>query len=99
MIAAAIRLSPSDNVAVACRDLAAGETIDLEGAVLPITEHISLGHKIAVLPLKVANRIIKYGMPIGSATADVPAGGWVHIHNMQSDYIPAHQRDAAGDHS
>ena len=99
MTAAAIRLSPSDNVAVACRDLAAGETIDMEGVELPIADNVSLGHKIAILPLKVGDRIIKYAMPIGSATADVPAGGWVHIHNMQSDYIPAHQRDAAGDHS
>ena len=30
---------------------------------------------------------------------DAPAGGWVHMHNMQSDYIPAHLRDAHGDHA
>ncbi|RXD06633.1 altronate hydrolase [Sphingomonas sp. UV9] len=99
MTAAAIRLSPSDNVAVACRNLTPGETIDVEGVALPITEIVNLGHKIAVSSLKKADKIVKYGMPIGSATADVPAGGWVHMHNMQSDYIPAHLRDAAGDHS
>ncbi len=99
MTAAAIRLSPSDNVAVACRNLVPGETIAVEGTTLAITEKVDLGHKIAVLSLKTRDKIIKYGMPIGSATADVPAGGWVHMHNMQSDYIPAHLRDAAGDHS
>ncbi|MEG8013053.1 hypothetical protein [Sphingomonas sp. 22R3R2A-7] len=66
---------------------------------LAITEKVDLGHKIALSCLKTSDKIIKYGMPIGSATADVPAGGWVHMHNMQSDYIPAHLRDAAGDHS
>ncbi len=99
MTAAAIRLSPSDNVAVACRNLAPGETIAVEGTALAITEKVDLGHKIALSSLKTGDKIIKYGMPIGSATADVPAGGWVHLHNMQSDYIPAHLRDAAGDHS
>lgn len=99
MSAAAIRLSPNDNVAVACRDLAAGETIVLDGIALAITETVPLGHKIAVSALQKADKILKYAMPIGSATADIPAGGWVHMHNMQSDYIPAHLRDAAGDHS
>ncbi|AJP73251.1 UxaA family hydrolase [Sphingomonas hengshuiensis] len=99
MTAAAIRISPSDNVAVACRDLVPGETIRVEGMALPITEPVALGHKISLSHLEAGDKIIKYGMPIGSATAAVPAGGWVHIHNMQSDYIPAHLRDAAGDHS
>lgn len=99
MTAAAIRLSPSDNVAVACRSLVPGETIGIDGVALSITESVNLGHKIAVLHLKMGDKIIKYGMPIGSATVAVPAGGWVHMHNMQSNYIPAHLRDAAGDHS
>lgn len=99
MTAAAIRLSPSDNVAVACRNLMPGEGIEVEGIPLSIIEKVELGHKIAVSSLKTGDKIVKYGMPIGSATSDVPAGGWVHMHNMQSDYIPAHLRDAAGDHS
>jgi len=99
MTAAAIRLSPSDNVAVACRSLVPGETIGIDGVALSITESVNLGHKIAVSHLKMGDKIIKYGMPIGSATVAVPAGGWVHMHNMQSNYIPAHLRDAAGDHS
>lgn len=99
MTAAAIRLSPSDNVAVACRDLVPGETVVVDGVALPIEEPVSLGHKIAILSLETGAKIVKYGMPIGSATADIPAGGWVHLHNMQSDYIPAHLRGAQGDHA
>lgn len=99
MTAAAIRLSPSDNVAVACRDLMPGETVVVDGVALPIREPVALGHKIAILSLEKGAKILKYGMPIGSATADIAAGGWVHLHNMQSDYIPAHLRGAHGDHS
>ena len=96
MIAAAIRLSPTDNVAVCCRLVVPGETIVVDGLALAITEAVELGHKLALAPLQRGDKIVKYGMPIGSATADVPAGGWVHIHNMQSDYISTHLRDATG---
>jgi len=99
MTAAAIRLSLNDNVAVCCRTLQPGEAIVVDGVRLAITEKVDLGHKISLSSLKPGDKILKYGMPIGSATAEVPAGGWVHMHNMQSDYIPAHMRDAAGDHS
>ena len=27
---------------------------------------------------------MKYGVVIGSATKDIPAGGWVHLHCMKS---------------
>ena len=30
--------------------------------------------------------IIKYAIPIGRATADIPAGSWVHLHVMRSNY-------------
>ena len=96
MSAAAIRLSPLDNVAVCARTLKAGEPIDVEGIALVVVQKIDLGHKIALSPLKSGDKIVKYGMSIGSATQPVAAGDWVHIHNMQSDYIPAHSRDATG---
>jgi hypothetical protein len=93
---AVIRLSPADNVAVCCRPVTMGETILVDGISLIALETIDIGHKIAISPLKIGENIIKYGMSIGSATQDIAAGGWVHVHNMQSDYIPAHLRDATG---
>lgn len=30
--------------------------------------------------------IVKYGVVIGRATADIPAGSWVHLHVMRSVY-------------
>ena len=38
---------------------------------------------------------MKYGAPIGSATAAIAAGEHVHVHNMKSDYTPTYQLDAA----
>ena len=97
MTVAAIVLSPADNVAVCCRTVEPGETIVLAGRTLVIAERVALGHKIALMALSPGDKVVKYGMPIGSMTAPVPAGGWVHMHNMKSDYIAAHLRDAVGE--
>ncbi|WP_294262030.1 UxaA family hydrolase [uncultured Sphingomonas sp.] len=97
MTVAAIVLSPADNVAVCCRTVEPGETIELAGRTLVIAERVALGHKIALAALAPGDKVVKYGMPIGSMTALVPAGGWVHMHNMKSDYIAAHLRDAVGE--
>ena len=34
-----------------------------------------------------SEKVLKYGLPIGSATRDIAAGEHVHVQNMKSDYI------------
>ena len=34
--------------------------------------------------------------PIGAAVRRIEAGEHVHLHNLRSDYIPAHDRSATG---
>lgn len=98
--AAAILLHPADNVVVCCRAVTAGERIRIsEDEHIDVLEAAELGHKIARRPLQVDMKVIKYGAAIGSATATVPAGGWVHMHNMKSDYISPHTRAPGGDGS
>lgn len=99
MTVAAIRLTPTDNVAVCCRTVEPGERIMVDGVELIVAEQVALGHKLAMAALPVGAKVIKYGMPIGSMTHASPAGGWVHMHNMKSDYMPAHLRDTSGDHA
>jgi hypothetical protein len=93
---AVILLHPDDNVLVCCRTLRAGETLPIGGLDAVITQEVELGHKIARVDLHPGQKVIKYGAPIGSMTAAAPAGGWVHMHNMKSDYISAHTRAASG---
>jgi len=96
---AAIRLSADDNVAVCCRPLAAGERVAIDGIALVVAQDVALGHKVALVALAAGDTVRKYGMPIGSMTAAAAPGDWVHVHNMKSDYLPAHLRDAHGDHA
>ncbi|MBQ8508991.1 MAG: altronate dehydratase [Clostridia bacterium] len=42
------------------------------------------GHKFALRHIKKGEDIIKYGYPIGHATADIQAGEHVHTHNLRS---------------
>ncbi len=44
--------------------------------------HLEDGHKYALCDIRAGEAIIKYGYPIGRATADIPAGAHVHSHNL-----------------
>ena len=62
-----------------------GEPVDYGGGTtLPAAEAIPAGHKAALRPLRPGEIVRKYGYPIGRTTGPVPAGGWVHEHNMTS---------------
>ena len=43
------------------------------------------GHKYAIRDIKAGENIIKYGCPIGHATADIKAGEHVHTHNVKTN--------------
>lgn len=91
-----ILLHPDDNVLVVVAPVAAGDMLTVSGGTVPAREGITVGHKIARIALRAGDKIIKYGAPIGSMTADAAPGDWVHSHNMKSDYIAAHSRAASG---
>ena len=79
-----IKINPSDNVAVALIPLQKNTVIKLDDTTLTLTEDIMQGHKFSLKNLKPGDSIIKYGTPIGHATADIPAGSWIHTHNLKT---------------
>jgi SAF domain len=89
---AVLVLNPEDNVMVCRRDVHAGEQIIIGGEVLTARSDVALGHKIARRTIHCGAPVVKYGMSIGSSTAEIQPGDWVHVHNMRSDYIPSHTR-------
>ncbi|HVB11314.1 MAG TPA: UxaA family hydrolase [Bacillota bacterium] len=74
-----------DNVATALRDLAAGEAVDAGGRQVAVRGVIPFGHKLAIAAIAKGERILKYGQPIGRATADIAPGEHVHVHNVESE--------------
>ena len=80
----AVRIHPADNVVVATEALAAGREVAVEGERIVLREDVPAGHKVAVRALEAGEAVVKYGFPIGVATEAVPAGGWVHSHNLRT---------------
>ena len=76
-----IKIHPGDNVAVALHPMARGTVF----AGVAALEDIPQGHKMALAPILRDADVIKYGFPIGHATSDIPAGAWVHTHNMATN--------------
>jgi len=87
-----ILLDPRDNVVVCRRAVAAGEFIEVAGRPIVAGQDVQLGHKIAAEEIKTGAPVIKYGMSIGVATAEISPGDWVHLHNMRSSYLATHTR-------
>jgi sugar lactone lactonase YvrE len=79
-------LRPADDVATALTDLRKGTLMRVTSG--PVTREVTLhedihgGHKFAVRALASGLRIRKYGEFIGRTTSTVPAGAWVHEHNL-----------------
>jgi len=76
MVPLTISMHERDNVAIVANDggLPAGTTLS-SGLVLK--EHVPQGHKVALVDLPLDAPVIRYGIPIGFAAQDIPAGSWV----------------------
>ena len=85
-----ILLDPRDNVLVARVRLKTGETVETGSGPATLDRDIALAHKVARHAIAAGEQILKYGAPIGSATADIAPGEHVHVHNMKSEYTPTH---------
>ncbi len=74
-----IQIHPEDNVGVAPAAIPAGTRE--EGFVFA---EIPAGHKAALRPIAAGERVVKYGFPIGIATAAIAPGEHVHVHNVRT---------------
>ncbi|EOW9550959.1 UxaA family hydrolase [Vibrio fluvialis] len=80
-----LKIHPSDNVAVALRDLDAGLTVELDGQILTLLEAIPQAHKVALKDFAPNDRVIKYGAPIGHALAPIAIGQRVYQDNIRTN--------------
>jgi len=81
---AAIAISDQDNVATALEALEPGRVLDIAGSRIVVGAPIPRGHKIALRSIRAGEAVIKYGSPIGTASADIAPGMHVHTHNVES---------------
>jgi altronate hydrolase len=83
MAAQVIIIHPRDNVAIALRDLKAGEELPLpDGRLVSVLSDIAYSHKLALEDIPQGASVIKYGEIIGEAKEPIRRGDWVHTHNL-----------------
>ncbi|MDQ0474502.1 UxaA family hydrolase [Labrys wisconsinensis] len=83
-----IILADGDNVGIALADIAAGSRArTVAGRGLEALEAIPQGHKIALGDIPAGALIMRLGMPVAVATAPIPMGRLVHVHNVASRYL------------
>jgi altronate dehydratase small subunit len=80
-------MHPADNVATAVEEIQAGEEVRVPvgegGVTVRALERIPFGFKIALAEIPKGEIIRKYGETIGLASAAIPRGALVHVHNLE----------------
>jgi altronate hydrolase len=76
------RISPEDDVAIALRELAAGDSVGVGGVSIELRDAIPRGHKFALRAFAAGDDVRKYGQIIGRATQPIERGAHVHTHNV-----------------
>ena len=84
MMKTAIVITDRDNVATALGALEAGLPVTIDARVVTPRQRIPPGHKIALATIAAGDPVVKYGQPIGLATAPIQVGDHVHTHNLSS---------------
>lgn len=80
-----IVIDPEDSVGVATATLRAGEVARAaDGRECVVLDTVRRGHKIALRDHSAGALVIKYGGPIGRATAEIRRGEHVHSHNLST---------------
>ncbi len=80
-----IKIHSLDNVAVALADLAEGEVVTVDNQTVTLRQAVTRGHKFAVKPIAQGDNVVKYGLPIGHALADIAPGEHIHSHNTRTN--------------
>ncbi len=75
-----LTVHPNDNVTTLL-DFAIDATQTQDGQ--PVDRGIPFGHKVARRRIVYGESVIKYGVVIGVATADIHIGEHVHVHNCK----------------
>ncbi len=72
-----VRMHEQDNVAIVANDggLAPGSVLP---SGLALVDRVPQGHKLALADIARGAPVLRYGIPIGYAVKDIPAGSWVH---------------------
>ena len=83
-----VRMHERDNVAIVGNEGGLPAGAELPGG-LRLREKVPQAHKVALKDLPAGTEVIRYGVIIGRASKDLPAGSWVHERVLEMPSAPA----------
>src|SRR5687767_166274 len=78
-----LKVHPSDNVIVALQDLPKGERVTYNGSTYEMADDIPAKHKFFEHSMQTGDEVIMYGVLVGKAQSDIPAGGLMTTANVK----------------
>lgn len=78
-----LKVHPDDNVIVALQDLSKGEEVRLNGYSYTLVEDIPAKHKFTEAHLAPGDKLTMYGVLVGKAQTDIPAGARISTGNVK----------------
>jgi len=78
-----IKVHPKDNVLVALTDLQKGETIQYGDENYLLLDDIKAKHKFYITDLTIGDKVIMYGVLVGTAQKDITKGSWMSTENIK----------------
>ena len=82
-----VRMHARDNVAIVGNDGGLPAGTELPGGVM-LRERVPQAHKVAMADLAKGAEVIRYGVVIGRALKDLPAGSWVNERLLEMPAAP-----------
>jgi altronate hydrolase len=78
-----LKIHRDDNVLVALTNLKKGDTIVFENEQYLLQENIDAKHKFFTRDMQPGDKVIMYGVLVGTAQAFIPKGGWMSTQNVK----------------
>ena len=83
-----LKVHPEDNIIVALDTLNKGETISFKDLNIDLVEDISPKHKFTEVALSKGDSLFMYGVLVGKAQYDIPAGSMITTFNVKHAAAP-----------
>ena len=87
-----LKLTPTDNVLVALKDLRKGDQLTFSGASYALATDVPAKHKFATAPLAPGGDVIMYGVLVGKAIRPILQGEVLTPLNLHHQAAPFHEK-------
>jgi len=87
-----LKVHEADNVLVALVNLTRGEQVVYENETYTLQDDVDAKHKFFTRDMQPGDKVIMYGVLVGTAQQFIPKGGWMSVENVKHASAPYEYR-------